>query len=142
LLAGGTAPEQIAYQACSLPSSVTSNQDWAKGILADIQSSTDPAAAFCSSPQATLQTVQMNGEGGLITASEACINTLVTPQNSQTYQVEQIYCLAVAQQPGGSLIGIEIIVSARPDQMKGFLTGLPQHEILTQTVFKHAYALP
>jgi hypothetical protein len=97
---------------------------------------------LCQNPQATLQTVQINGEGGLITADQMCITTLFTLQNSQTYQVQELYCLAVAQQPGGSMIGIEIAFAARPDQMKDFLNGLSQHEILTQTVFKHAYALP
>jgi hypothetical protein len=142
LLSAATAPEQIAYQTCSLPSTVTTNQQWAREILTGTQNSGDPSAALCQNPQATLQTVQINGEGGLITADQMCITTLFTLQNSQTYQVQELYCLAVAQQPGGSLIGIEIVFAARPDQMKDFLNGLPQHEILTQTVFKHAYALP
>jgi hypothetical protein len=142
LLSAATAPEQIVYQACSLPSTVTTNQQFASGILTGIQNGGDPNAALCQNPQATLQTVQINGEGGLITADQLCITTLFTLQNSQTYQVQEMYCLAVAQQPGGSVIGIEIAFAARPDQMKDFLSGLPQHEILTQTVFKHAYALP
>jgi hypothetical protein len=58
------------------------------------------------------------------------------------YTMTSLWLLAQPVVQESSVAASARIYAVHREAVKGFLDGLPQHEVLTQTVFKHAYALP